>query len=654
MRYAETGYNLEIDLTTGSVERVTTDPRDMELYLGGQGTAAKILWDRVGPEVEPFSAENLLIFSAGLLHGTPIPSATRSSVDTFSAQTNMYSHSLFGGFWGPELKQAGYDKIILRGKSPKLVYIYINNDKVELRDAVHLSGKGSLETAELLKEELHDLKTQVVAIGLAGENRVYMASMEHYNSSASRGVGHIMGDKKVKAIAVRGTKDLYVAHPDQLHEICNAQYKIIYDKGSSVMTHSHNEAWHTDVFAWGFARERRKGFWNKELEEEWKKVTDSVFVRFNGCFNCPIDCHATIQVPGQRPYIYKCYGKLTYAMAAYQDVKFNYEMLAVTTEYGLDSFSTPQVLSFAVELYEAGILTDKDLPNFPKDSGERFFYLVEKIVRRDGVGDALANGVYHAARQIGKGAEEFDHNTTKKFEQVPLKLGALNYPYFLMTATGAKMNITQIEGSFPQNPIPDKERRKVFVDKWEAAPQRFKDYYMDWEPRTQPSIEASVNIADWNETMHYIDDSVGICAFVSAFKGQFNKSSYHINNYPAFISLATGMDIDQDKLWKIARRNRTLIRAMNNRRGLRGSDDKPPEDHWKQRLPDVEAQLLDEFYKFKGWNKDGIPTKESLDDLDLSYVAEDLIARGILKDDASAPAKKADAKDEAKESTAQN
>ena len=632
MRYAETGYNLEIDLSKGNVDRVITDPRDMELHLGGQGTAAKLLWNRVAPEVEPFSEDNLLIFSAGLLHGTPVPSATRTSVDTFSAQTNLYSHSLFGGFWGPELKHAGYDKVIIRGRSPELVYLYIHNDKVEIRDARHLAGKGTLETAELIKEELNDPRVQVAAIGLAGENRVYMASIEHYNSSASRGVGHIMGDKRLKAIAVRGTKDLYVAKPAELHELCTRQYKVIYDKGSSVMTHSHNEAWHTDVFAWGFARERRKGFWNDEIEEEWKKITDSVFVRFTGCYNCPIDCHATISYPGRRLYHYKCYGKLTYAMAAYQDVKFNYDLLGITQEYGLDSFSTPQVLAFTCELYEAGILTDKELPGFPKDSGERFFYLVEKIVRREGIGDILANGVYWAARQIGRGAEAFDHNTTKKFEQVPLKLGALNYPYFLMYATGEKMNITQIEGSFPQNPIPDKERRRKFVESWEAAPERFKQYYMEWEPRQQPSIEAAVNIADWNETMHYIDDSVGICAFVSAFKGQFNKSSYHIKNYSEFISLATGLDIDEDKLWEIARRNRTLIRAINNRRGLRAKDDTPPYDHWKERIPEVEAKLIDEYYKFKGWNKEGIPTKSELDKLGLDYVSKDLINRGILTD----------------------
>jgi hypothetical protein len=156
-------------------------------------------------------------------------------------------------------------------------------------------------------------------------------------------------------------------------------------------------------------------------------------------------------------------------MAAYKELDFNYDILGVTQEYGLDGFSTPQLLAFAIELYEAGILTDKDLPKFPSDSGERFFYLVEKIVRREGVGDALANGVYWAARQIGNGAEEYDHNTMKKFEQVPLKLKMINHPYFLMYATGEKMCITQVEGSYPQAPIADKKEREAFVKNWDAV-----------------------------------------------------------------------------------------------------------------------------------------------------------------------------------------
>ena len=222
MRYAETGFNLEIDLTRGNIERVETDPKLTELYLGGLGTNAKILWDRVPPETDPFSPDNLLIFSTGLLCGTPAPGANRTIVTTYSPQTLLMGYSMMGGFWAPELKYAGYDKVILRGKSPNLVYLWINNDKVEIRDAGHLHGKGAVETAELIRQELKEPKAQVAAIGLAGENRVYMASIEQGRSSASRlGVGAVMGDKRVKAIAVRGTKDVNIARPAEFIKFCN-------------------------------------------------------------------------------------------------------------------------------------------------------------------------------------------------------------------------------------------------------------------------------------------------------------------------------------------------------------------------------------------------------------------------------------------------
>ncbi|KJS00762.1 MAG: aldehyde dehydrogenase [Peptococcaceae bacterium BRH_c4a] len=650
MRYAETGYNLEIDLSRGNIERVETDPRLTELHLGGQGTAAKILWDRVPPEVEPFSPDNLLIFSSALLHATPVPGANRSVVNTINPQTNLYSHSIFGGFFGPELKHAGYDKIIFRGKSPNLVYLWINNDKVELRDASHLQGKGALETAALLQEELKDPKAQVAAIGLAGENRVYMASIEHANSSASRGVGSVMGDKKLKAIVVRGTKDINVARPAELWEICNRQYKEIYDNPycGDVFLREDDDSWHVNNFAWGNARVRNKNYWTKEVEEQWKEITERVRVRWTACYNCPKDCHQAIAFPGRPKYFQKCYSKLTYAMAAFEGLKFNYDILGVTQEYGLDGFSTPQVLAFAVELYEAGILTDNDLPGFPSDGAGRFFYLVEKIVRREGVGDALANGVYWAARQIGKGAEAFDHNTTKKFEQVPLKLGKVNHPYFIMYATGEKMAITQIEGSYPQTPEPDIEERKRLVEGWVAAPERFKKWFLEWEPRQDPPVEASVNIADWNEIMHYVDDAVGTCAFLSSFRGQFGcRPPYHIYNLPNFISLATGMDLDADGLWEIASRNRNLIRAINIRRGLKRIDEKPPDDHWKIREPEMEQKLLDAYYEFKGWTNDGIPTKDTLDKLGLDYVSEDFVQRGILTGNEGTPSKETSAgKDE--------
>jgi aldehyde:ferredoxin oxidoreductase len=659
MRYGETGYNLEIDLTTGSIEKVETDPKIMEQYLGGQGSAMKILWDRVPPEVEPFSPDNLLIFSSGLLNGTTVQGANRTTVDSFSPETNLMSHSLMGSYFGPEMKFAGYDKIIIKGKSPELVYLWIHNDKVELRSAEHLRGKGTRETATLIRDELGQEKAQIATIGLAGENRVYTASINHSDAVAARGgAGAVMGDKRLKAIAIRGTRDINVAKPAELFQRCMEAREVIVSKheeteeiarerGHSAeyvqmakhrehlgdwMATDEDDSFHHNNFAWGNARTRRKDFWSKELEERWRHLKYTNMPRQTGCFNCPKVCHNVIKMPGGKLFSYKCYAKDTFHMASFQELDFSYEILPIAEEYGVDAYSTPQIIAFAIELLDAGILTNKDFPGMPADIRERFHYLLDIIVRREGIGDILANGVYAAARQIGKGAEVFDHNTTKKFEQVPIKLGKVNPPYFLMIATGEKMGITQIEGSFPQDPFPREDERAAFIEEWTAVPNdQFKTYFYEWVKRDQVTNEMACAITEWNELMHYIDDATGLCAFLSSFRGQFGgKVAYHINNEPEIISMATGLQLDKDMLWEIGQRNRNLARAINVRRGMRRKDERPPEDHWAVRNEEAEQKLLDDYYAYRGWNMDGIPTKETLEKLQLGYVAEDFVKRGIL------------------------
>jgi len=340
MRCAETGFNLEIDLSRGSIDKVETDPGLTELHLGGLGTNAKILWDRVPPETEPFSPDNLLIFGTGLLCGTPAIGANRTIVSTYSPQTLLMAYSMMGGFWAPELKHAGYDKVIIRGKSPNLVYLWINDDKVEIRDASHLQGKGAVETEGLIRQELKEPGAQVAAIGLAGENRVYFASIEHGRSSASRmGIGAVMGDKGLKAIAVRGTKDVNIAQPAEFIKLCNEvlQYikvreekpipgvmPILAGLGSPQEMKLIDEEWHTTNFMWGNSRTRRKDFWNKEIEEKWRETQESVRTRLISCYNCPMKCGATISVPGISTYMMKCFSKLTYTMAAYSDLDFGF------------------------------------------------------------------------------------------------------------------------------------------------------------------------------------------------------------------------------------------------------------------------------------------------------------------------------------------
>ncbi len=178
-----------------------TDPDQMARHLGGLGTSVKLHYDRVPPETQAFDPENLLVFSNGLLCGTPAFSANRTLVSFISPQTHLLAYPMMGGFWASELKYAGYDKVIVRGKSPKLIYIWIHNDKVEIRDAAHLKGKGAIETQEMIREELNEPNAQVLAIGLGGENRCFTASIEQSRSSSSRGGGGaILGDKKSRPL----------------------------------------------------------------------------------------------------------------------------------------------------------------------------------------------------------------------------------------------------------------------------------------------------------------------------------------------------------------------------------------------------------------------------------------------------------------------
>ncbi len=649
MRYGEIGFDLEVDLTRGSIDRVETDPNDTRLFMGGLGTNAKIMWDRVPAETDAFSPENLLIFSSGLLCGTAAPGSNRTIVSTISPQTKLMAYSMMGGFFAPELKYAGYDKIVISGKSEELVYLWINNDKVEIRDASHLKGLGATETSEAIRRELKDPDIQVAAIGLAGENRVFFASIEQGRSSASRGgIGAVMGDKGLKAVAVRGTKDINVADPVKYMELCDGVLKyikyrgehpiqgvppILQGLGSPQEMAIVDEEWHTTNFTWGNSRTRRKDFWTHEIEQKWKETQENVRTRLISCHNCPMKCGATISVPGLPTYMMKCYSKLTYTMAAFSDLDFGFKIAQKATEYGVDGFSAPQAMAFGLELLEAGILTMEDFPGMPEDTEGRFYYLLEKMVRREGIGDYLADGTYWAARRIGKGAEKYDHNTIKKHEQLPLKLGMLNPVYYLMYSTGEKINITQIEGQFPQEPFATRELREEFVKDWFQVPdEKFKKYYVDWEPRGEmsnpyyPTVEASCEIVDWMEKMHYIDDALGMCAGLSSFP---LKPPYHIHNYAEFVTAGTGIKMSKDDVWKSATRTRTLMRALNVRRGLRRADDKPPEDHWRKRFPDLEKELLDQYYKLKGFNDQGIPTKESLHDLEMDFVAEEFEQKGI-------------------------
>jgi len=660
MRYAETGYDLEIDLSTGNIERVERDPSLTETLLGGLGICVKTMWDRVPPETKAFDPENLLIFSAPLLVGTPAMSCNRTAVVTLSPQTNLLAYPMMGGFWAAELKYAGYDRVIFRGKSPRLVYIWIHNDKVEIRDAEHLRGKGAVEVRELIREELKEPNAAVCAIGAAGEHRNFLASIEQGRSSSSRlGGGAVMGDKNIKAIAVRGTKDInladgakFWAHMKDVIDYINYRnanpipdvMTILSGIGSpQEMVHT-DEKWHTENFMWGNARTRRRGFWDEKISVEWPKTQLSAIKRLISCFNCPQHCGALISFRDVPRFKQKCFTKMTYCMGAYvDDLAFNFSISQKATEYGLDGFGTPQCLAMAVELREAGILTEEDFagtdeyPPCPpaEDKEGTFYWLLDRFALRQGIGDIMADGTYWMGKRIGKGAEVYAHNTIKKHEQLPLKLGTIDPIYYLMYTTNEKISITQIEGNWPQAAFPTMEQRERFIKDWPQLPDdHFKQYLLDWEPRGENSIpyypkpHMCSEIVDWMEMLHNIDDATGFCCGMSSF---CLKPPYHIHNIPKLVSAATGMDLDEAGIKKIVNRSRNLHRAFNLMRGMTRADEVPPEDHWKRRDHEYEEKLLDTYYLYKGWNLDGVPTRERLEELDLGYVADELEKRGILK-----------------------
>ncbi|MCL2766610.1 MAG: aldehyde dehydrogenase [Peptococcaceae bacterium] len=652
MRYGETGYNLEIDLSTGNIERVETDPKWTELFLGGQGTNAKLIWDRVTPETKPFDAENPLIFGSGLLGGTHAVGANRTMVSAISPTHNFFAYSMMGGFFASEMKYAGYDKIIFSGKSDKLVYAWIKDGKVELRDASHLAGKGAVETQQLIKDELGEPRAHVAAIGLAGENKVLFASIEQGRSSASRlGMGAVMGDKKLKAVAVRGTQDIIVADPAAMMDLTNDVMEYIqFRQANPIIGYTGamtimgilgtpqemlvaDEKWHTENFMWGNSRDRRKNFWTQEVEEEWHAVQSNVRTRLISCYNCPLKCGATITIPGESVYMMKCFTKLTYTMAAYSDLDFGFRIARRATEYGIDGYSAPQVMAFAVECLNAGIIPASEFAGCPEDVNGRFYWLLDRIANREGIGDMLADGTYYAAEKLGAEAQALAHNNIRKHEQLPLKLGAVNPIYYLMYCTNEKSTITQIEGQFPQAPFPTQEMRDEYCSDWFQVPnEKMKEYVRKWEFKGEfampyyPDKHACCEIVDWMERMHYVDDACGVCSGISSFH---LKPPYHLHNYPKIISAATGMDLDTDGLVEITKRNRNLVRAINCSRGLRREDDIPPEDHWKKRLPEYEKELLDTYFEYKGWDMDGVPTKETFVSLGLDYVAEEFEKRGI-------------------------
>jgi len=644
MPYGWMGTDLEVDLSSGKVEKQQGDPKLVETYLGGKGTSFKTLWDRIPPDVDPLSPDNLLIIGVGILTGTIVPSANRAVIAFQSPVTDTPSFCALGGHWGAEIKQAGYDNIVISGKSPTPVYLWINDDKVELRDASHLWGKSISETRRMIREELKVDKAEIAGIGPAGENKVYVASIEHSaGTSASRaGIGAVMGSKNLKAIAVRGTKDVDIANAPRLIELCEG----ILSRTDEIRKHqlgNYEEMWRflLSGSCWGNIGEGMPDELKQGVRGSLQTIKDFIDTsraREMGGYNCGIRCKHRYPLPDGRSVTFKCIpfaGFMTNAKMI--DCDFAVACLDLTQEMGMDAISTGNTVALAIDLYEKGILTKKDTDGMHLEWGNKevFLSLIGKIARREGIGDVLANGVYRAAHQIGKGAEECIC-TVKKLDQIPFVMFG-PYPA-LALAISDRADSTRVETNPPQlmRLYPLEDREAYIKSGFFHYPKELEPYLLEEVDWSGANYEGWVQFAAYDEEGYTLSNLTGICMYWMGFLHYPPINSRAL--IADLISSTTGMDIDEAETTKIIKRVINLVKASNLRAGLRRKDDTVPEIWFKRspRPPWVTLdhgrfdKWVDRFYEIRGWNKDGIPTKETLEELGLDYVSQDLEQRGIL------------------------
>jgi aldehyde:ferredoxin oxidoreductase len=641
MFYGRAGTDLEIDLSRGNIERVVHDSKLYEDYLGGRGTCTKIFWDRVPPEVTPFSPDNLLIFGSGLLTGTLAPGANRTVLVTKSPQTDLLTYSNMGGFWAPEFKNAGYDNLIISGQSPTPVYIWINDDHVEIRDASHLWGKDIKKTQEIIRRELNNNKVQTLCIGEAGEKKVYSASIEHSTgASLSRsGVGALMGDKKLKAITVRGTKDVNIAKPQEFHELCEKIQK----KSERLRAFVDDWSYERAVGLLGKAvYGNHEGFQPMEnIGEVHEAFLEKYRHRQIACYNCALRCkHAILTPDGEYSYI-KCVSWFSFmACCKLQDFSFAMKCYDLCEKYGFDSLSCAYLIAFAIDLYEKGILTKQDTEGIHLEYGnaDLALTLIGKIARREGIGDVLADGVWDAARHIGRGAEKYAYHV-KKLE---IPIYPMNHPYInFVQCISDRADMLKLISAVPQHYTQkSKEEKKEYIDsEYWPYPEEFKEYIWDDFDPTGGDYERITKMVSYDDDSNCMADITGICIFWTGF-WPFNP--YLFGDQVKMISYATGQDIDEDAGMKTAKRIGVLTRAYNVRLGISRKDDKPPEKFFQEPsappvLPALDrtnfSNAIDAYYELKGYNREGIPTKETLEELNLDDVHRDLVQRGILPDE---------------------
>ncbi len=617
-----------IDLSTGEI-KVSPIPIEMrKAYLGGRGLDMYLLYNHLKPGVDPLGPDNVLTVSAGLLVGTLASASARTHIGAKSPLTGMVGSSNMGGFFAPELRWAGFDHLVMKGKADGPVYLWIHDGEIEIRDATHLWGEDIPTTQELIREELGDPEIQALCIGAAGENLVRYANvMTGLKNAAGRsGMGAVMGSKNLKSVAVRGTMDLEIRFPKEALEY-NAQ--LVGHIGSTKFAQIMQK-WGT-MFIYGVTNTtglvRVRNFQlnqqvggNVEAEHIEKHALGTV-----GCYGCVIHCRHKYLIR-EGPYAGTLAEGPEYTSQGAFGMEVgcnNFETILVgnhlVNKYGLDTLETGSMIGWAMELYEKGILTDADTDGLKLEWGndEAVLEMIIRIAERRGLGDTLAEGPLRAAEMIGKDSLKYliqvKGMSNLHSDERPTPSLALG------VATGSR-------GS-------DHLRSRPAIDLYHLPEPLLRKIYGGPQPYDGPlssdytSYEGKARQVQWHEMLYEAVDSAGVCKFHSIF---LSPNLIGFEELVKLIRHNTGLEFTPQELWDIADRAYTVERLFNIREGLTRADDWLVDRYFDEPTPnglpivrgkslDREKfrQILDEYYELHGWSEEGVPTPETLKRLGL-------------------------------------
>jgi len=624
MSYLYAGSILFIDLSNGKITRELTSSLSRQ-FIGGRGINTKLLYDNVPPEVDALDPENLLLFGTGPLGGTTCPASSRIEVTGKSPITGLLGTSGIGGHAPVELKFAGYDNIAITGKADKPVYIWIDNEHVEIRDASGLWGKDTYTVPALIREELGDPEVKVLGIGPAGENLVRYAVVQGGigNGAGRTGMGAVMGSKRLKAIAIRGTRGVKLANPGEYLAESQEMYRQVLKHPNAIEFKNYGMARTTDESLTHAGEWRAQNFqrsaWEREKDVSPYAFQEKHLVRRLGCFGCPIACKDVYNVPGVGAGAIYCFFHFHMTWATLlTDMNAWFESSLLCHKLGIDVTSLGTILAWTMELYQRGIISTKDTDGIPMEWGSReaIIGMTNKIVRREGFGDVLAEGIIPAARKIGRGSEEFAMHV----KGLPM----LNYPansspgWALHAAVGPRGDAQKVCCPFEEMA-------------WMAEQATATSKY-EGKAASLIEDEHNQNLADY----------LGFCRMLTTSFNVGVPKEVGIERFTELYALGTGTSISHEEVIEAIDRGLDLGRAYDCREGLTREQDRIPkrfldtvvaEGPQKGAMVEEEKleQMKSEYYALKGWDvATGIPMRETLGKRGLSDVADDLERRGKL------------------------